>query len=173
MRYHRSHTPGTCSWTAICFMLVALSAFAAQSAWSQISPTLSSSQTFRPHTPRQVQNGAATLIGRYNPNQMLRLTIGLQPPHVAEERLFLDSVQTKGSHDFHQFLSAQEWTDRFDPSAQDEQAVVNWLVSQGLTVTHRYPNRLLVDVAGTAATIERAFGVTMNSYQVETRALYY
>ena len=172
MRYHRSHTPGTCSWTAICFMLVALSAFAAQSAWSQISPTLSSSQTFRPHTPRQVQNGAATLIGRYNPNQMLRLTIGLQPPHVAEERLFLDSVQTKGSHDFHQFLSAQEWTDRFDPSAQDEQAVVNWLVSQGLTVTHRYPNRLLVDVAGTAATIERAFGVTMNSYQVESRAIY-
>ena len=58
------------------------------------------------------------------------------------------------------------------PSVQDEQAVLDWLTSQGLTITHRFPNRLLVDVAGTAATIERVFGVTMNSYQVGSRTCY-
>jgi len=36
----------------------------------------------------------------------------------------------------------------------------------GLTVTQRYPNRLIVDVEGTAGTVEKAFGVTINNYKV-------
>ena len=172
MRYDQLHKLRTSSWTVTCLVFVTLSALVAQPAWSQVSPTLSSSKIFRPHTPRLVQDGTATLIGHYPPNQMLRLTIGLQPPHVEEEQQFLESLQTKGSHDFHQFLTAQEWTERFDPSVQDEQAVVDWLTSQGLAVTHRFPNRLLVDVEGTAATIERAFGVTMNRYQAGDRTIY-
>ena len=172
MRYHHSPKAVKASWTTPAIVLVALLAIAASPAWSQVSPTLSSSTTFRPHTPLKVQDGTATLVGHYNPNQMLRLTIGLQPPHVQEERQFLDSLETKGSHDYHQFLSAEEWTKRFDPSVEDEQAVVDWLTAQGLTVTHRFPNRLLVDVEGTAATIEKALGVTMNSYQVGSRTVY-
>jgi Pro-kumamolisin, activation domain/Abnormal spindle-like microcephaly-assoc'd, ASPM-SPD-2-Hydin len=172
MLYHHSPNSADLSWTSRCFVFVALFALAALPAWSQVSSTLSTSTRFRPHTPRRVQDGTATLVGHYNPNQMLRLTLGLQPPHVDEERQFLESLQTKGSHDFHQFLSAEEWTTRFDPSVEDEQAVVDWATAQGLTVTHRFPNRLLVDVEGTAGTIEKAFGVTINSYQVGTKTIY-
>jgi len=168
------HSPKSATRTCIfrCLVLVALSVLATWPAWSQVSSTLSASTSFRPHTPRPVQEGSATLLGHYNPNQRLRLTLGLQPPHVNEERQFLESIQTKGSHDFHHFLSAEEWTKRFDPSVEDEQAVVDWLTAHGLTVTHRFPNRLLVDVEGTAGTIENAFGVTMNSYQVGTKTVY-
>ena len=172
MRYHHSPNAADLSWTSRCFVLVALFALAASPAWSQVSYTLSASTTFRPHTPRPVQDGTATLVGHYNPNQMLRLTLGLQPPHVDEERQFLESLQTKGPHDYHQFLSAEEWTKRFDPSVEDEQTVVDWVTARGLTVTRRFPNRLLVDVEGTAGTIEKAFGVTINSYQVGTENVY-
>jgi hypothetical protein len=55
---------------------------------------------------------------------------------------------------------------RFAPSAEDEQAVVDWAESVGLTVTKRYSDRLIVNVEGTAGTIEKAFGVTINNYQV-------
>ena len=136
--------------------------------WSQVSPTLSSSTTFRAHTPKPLQDGTAVLIGRYNPNQMLRLVIGLQPPHVAEEQAFLESLQTKGSHDYHQFLTAEEWTKRFDPSVEDEKAVVDWLTAQGLSVTQRYPNRLIVDAGGPAATIE-SVGSSVGSRSMVTR----
>jgi subtilase family serine protease len=44
--------------------------------------------------------------------------------------------------------------------------VVNWAQSQGLAVTNRYANRLLVDVAAPAGVIEKVFGVTINNYQV-------
>jgi hypothetical protein len=79
MRYRRSPKSATRTWTLKCLVLFALSVLAALPAWSQVSSTLSASSTFRPHTPRAVQEGTATLVGHYNPNQMLRLTLGLQP----------------------------------------------------------------------------------------------
>jgi hypothetical protein len=83
----------------------------------------------------------------YNPSQMLRLTLALQPPNMQQEEEFLQELQTKGSPNYHHFLTAEEWTKRFDPSTEDEEAVVDWANSQNLTITHRFPNRLLVDFA--------------------------
>ncbi len=135
-----------------------------------VSLTTASAQV--KETPRPVRDGSATLVQHFSPTQMLRLTVGLQPPHMDEERKFLADVQTKGSPVFHHFLSAEEWTKRFDPSEQDEQAVVDWAKSQGLNVTHRFANRLIVDVEGPSATIEKAFGVTINEYQAGTRSFF-
>ena len=117
-------------------------------------------------TPQAVLDGTARLIGHSNAAQMLRLVIGLNPPHLQEEDQFLEQLQDKNSHEFHHFLTAKEWNARFGPSAQDEQAVADWARSQGLTITHRYPNRLLVDVEAPAAAIEKAFSVTLNNYQL-------
>lgn len=153
-------------------LVVAFLTLVVGSAWGQVSRSLSDSTTFKPYTPPEVKSSTAALVGRYNPNQMLRLTLGLQPPHIVEERKFLHDLQSKGAHDYHQFLTAAEWTKRFDPSAADEQAVVDWATSQGLTITHRFPNRLIVDVEGTASTIEKAFGVTINSYQVGDKSYF-
>jgi len=118
------------------------------------------------HTPRQVVDGTAIRLGHYEPTQMLRLAIALTPPHLAEEHKFVEDVQDKQSPLFHRYLTVEQWRDRFGPSAEDEQAVVDWAKSQGLTVTQRYPNRLLVDVEAPAGTIEKALGVTINSYRL-------
>jgi subtilase family serine protease len=117
-------------------------------------------------TPAAVLNGRAVLQGHYEPSQMLRLAIALAPPHPAEEQQFLEDVQNKQSPLFHQFLSAGEWNSRFGPSAEDEQAVADWAAGQGLTVTHRYANRLIVDVEAQAGVIENAFHVTINRYRM-------
>ena len=117
-------------------------------------------------TPQAVREGRAAMVSHYNSDQKLRLVLNLQPPHQADEDAFIKDLVTKGSPGFHKFLSQEEWNARFAPSVEDEQAVVDWAQSVGLTVTKRYPNRLLVSVEGTAATIETAFGVTINNYQV-------
>jgi hypothetical protein len=117
--------------------------------------------------PLEVQSGQAALLGHYNnPQQMLRLVITLQAPHPAEEEEFLRQLQDAASPNFHQFLSQSEWNERFAPSAKDEQALVTWAQSQGLSVTQRYPNRLVVDVEAPVAVIEKTFAVTINSYQI-------
>ncbi len=123
--------------------------------------------------PLEVQNGKAALLGHYNnPQQMLRLVITLQPPHPAGEEEFLRQLADPASPNFHQFLSQAEWNERFAPSAQDEQAVVTWAQSQGLSVTQRYPNRLVVDVEAPVAVIEKTFAVAINSYQIADRTYF-
>ncbi len=117
-------------------------------------------------TPLAVAQGKATLLGPYNPAQVLRLVIGLQPPHLAAEQQFLRDLQTKHSPTFRHFLTPAEWIARFAPSAQDEQAVVDWAQANGLSITHRYPNRLLVDLEAPVSTIEKAFAVSINSYKI-------
>lgn len=111
-------------------------------------------------------NGSAVLLGHYDPSQMLRVVIGLRPPHMAEEEQFLQDLMDPKSPDFHRFLTAEEWNARYAPSAADEERVVGWARAQGFTVTNRYANRLLVDLEAHAGTIEKAFGVTINHYQV-------
>jgi Pro-kumamolisin, activation domain/Bacterial Ig-like domain (group 3) len=118
------------------------------------------------HTPQKVLDGTALRVGHYNPEQKLRLALAVQPPHMDEEEKFIKELTTKGSPNFHKFLTQEQWNARFAPAAEDEQKVVDWAESQGLTITHRYPNRLLVDVEGPASVIEKAFGVTMNRYKV-------
>jgi hypothetical protein len=122
------------------------------------------------HTPRKVLDGTAILTGHYDSTRTLRLALAVQPPHMAEEEAFLTALQTKGSPQFHQFLTADEWNARFAPSVEDEQKVVDWAVSQGLTITNRFANRLLVDVEAPAGVIEKAFDISINEYQVPTRS---
>jgi subtilase family serine protease len=117
-------------------------------------------------TPRAVLDGSVRLVEHYNPSSMLRLEITLTPPHPAEEAQFLEEVQDRTSPLFHQFLSAEDWNARFGPSAGDEQAVVDWAVSQGLTITYRYSHRMAVDVEAQVGVIEKAFGVTIDKYRV-------
>ena len=123
-------------------------------------------------TPASVANGKAQLLGQYNLDQKLRLVFALQPPRLQEEEQFLGELQDRDSPLFHKYLSAEEWNARFAPSPQDEQAVVDWATSQGLTITQRYPNRLLVDVAAPTAIIEKALDVTINRYQIDSTEFY-
>jgi hypothetical protein len=157
--------------------LLAVTAFLAGSCQGRAQASTSQStsgslETLAGHTPLQVLNGVATRIGTYEQTKKLRLVIGLQHPNLAGEEAFLQELQTKGSPNFQKFLTPEEWNSRFSPSAADEQAVVDWAASQGLTITQRYPNRLLVDVEGDVATIQKTFGVTINAYQVGSRVTY-
>src|SRR3984893_5643713 len=122
--------------------------------------------------PRPVVEGRAQLVNHVNPDQKLRLVLGLQPPHTAEEEQFVRDLQDRNSPRFRHFLTAEEWSARFSPPAGDEQALVDWATSEGLTVTHRFPNRLLVDVEGSVATIEKVFSVTINRYALDSRSFF-
>lgn len=140
--------------------------------------TLLHSQTNTPiaqptrHTPPEVVNHSAQMLGPYNTAQKLRFAIGLKPPKLDEEQKFVRALYTRGSPEYRKFLTAEQWNARFSPSAADEQAVVDWATEQGLTISKRYPNRLLVDVEAPVAQIQKAFGVTINRYQLNGDAIF-
>jgi pro-kumamolisin-like protein len=117
-------------------------------------------------TPLPVRDGSAQEVGAASSAQLIRLAVGLRPRAAAAEQKFLGELQTKSSPLFHQYLSTKAWTARFGPTAAAQQAVVSWAKEAGLTVTHLYPNRLVVDLTGTAGAIEQALGVQINNYRL-------
>ena len=123
-------------------------------------------------TPVPVRDGSARNLGPYNAAQTIRLAVGLRPPHMAAEEQFLRQIQDKHSPLFHHYLTPAAWTARFGPSAAAQQAVVAWARGAGLTVTHLYPNRLVVDLAGRVGAIEKALGVQINTYQLGTKTFF-
>ena len=157
-------------------LLLLTCALTSVSAWAQVhtaatdqapaAVNLRDTPLGRSRTPLEVVNGTAQLVGRFDAQSKLRLTLGLNPPQLAEEEKFLAGLQDKNSPNFHKYLTPEQWNARFAPSAQDEQAVVDWLTANGMTVTHRYPNRLVVDAEATSQVVEKAFAIQINSYKV-------
>src|SRR5438270_8480375 len=78
---------------------------------------------------------------------------------------FLIQVYDPASPRFHQYLTPAEFSARFGPTAEDYQAVIDFALTNGLTVTETHGNRLLLDVEGPVKAVERAFHVTMRSYR--------
>jgi Pro-kumamolisin, activation domain/Bacterial Ig-like domain (group 3) len=166
MRHRHSSGSANNAWTRQFLMVVVLCVFASWPASAQAPSSAEGLLTLALHTPSQVLDGSAIPVSHYNPGQKLRLVLSVQPPHMAEEEQFLKQLITKGSPNFHKFLTPEQWNARFAPSQEEEQQVVDWAKSQGLTVTNRYNHRLIVDVEAPAGVIEKAFGVTINNYQV-------
>jgi hypothetical protein len=82
----------------------------------------------------------------------------------------IGQLNDPSSPNYHKFLTVQQFTDQFGPTAEDYAQVVSFANSHGLTVTRTFSTRLLVNVAGSAATVNQAFHVTMQTYKHPTES---
>ena len=120
------------------------------------------------HMRQEVISGEARFLNRLPATQSLRLNIALPLRNESELDDLLQELYDPQSPSFHQFLSVQEFTERFGPTEEDYAAVIRFARQNGLTVTGTSPNRMVVDVTGSVADIERAFHVNMGVYQHPT-----
>jgi len=116
--------------------------------------------------------GRASFVGAASPQQQLALSIGLHWRNQQELTSLLAELYNPHSSLYHHFLTPQQFTTEFAPTADQQRQVVDYLHSQGLSVTHIASNGLLIDATGTVAQAESAFHVTINNYQVGTRHFY-
>jgi subtilase family serine protease len=117
---------------------------------------------------KALANGQTTLISRLEATHSLRLNIALPLRNQAELEDLLQRLYDPNSSDFHQYLSVEEFTERFGPTQEDYDAVLRFAKANGLTVTGTAANRVLVNVTGSVANIERAFHVNLGVYQHPT-----
>jgi hypothetical protein len=131
-------------------------------------------QALHKHVRPAVARGQAVPVGLLPSTQRLNLAIMLPLRNQDELTSLLGRLYDPSSPDYHQFLSVAQFTERFSPTEQDYQAVVQFAEANGLTVTDTPPNRLLVDVSGSVAQIQKAFHVVIRLYQhpTENRTFY-
>lgn len=127
-------------------------------------PVFAAGRQFLPgHVPAVVSRLQS--LGHLPGTNHLQLAIGL--PLRNEQALddLLRQIYDPASPNFRHYLTPQQFTERFGPTEQDYQAVIDFAKANGLKVTALHDNRLLLDVSGSAANVERAFGVTLQIYR--------
>ena len=130
--------------------------------------------TMTRHVPEAVENGNARLVGQPSATQHLSLAISL--PLRNENALddLLRQTYDPQSPSYRHYLSVQEFTERFAPTAADYEVVRQFARTHGLTVVDTAANHMVLDVEGPVANIEKAFQVKMGLYQhpTENRTFY-
>lgn len=126
-------------------------------------------RTLTGHTSAAIS--AMQPIARKSPSETLHLALSLPWRNPDQLQELLTELYNPSSTGFRKFLTPSEFTERFGPTVADYQKLKDYVRAQGLTITGEHPNRMLLDVSGPVATIEKAFGVALNVYQhpVESR----
>ncbi|MGC8493778.1 MAG: S53 family peptidase [Syntrophobacteraceae bacterium] len=121
------------------------------------------------HVRKAVWDGQAGWEGPLPAKQVMQLDLILPLSNESELDQVLQELYDPRSPSYHQFLSVKEFTDRFGPSQAQYNEVLKFARANGLKVTGTYPNRLVVNVSGTVANVERAFHVNMGVYHHPTK----
>ncbi len=131
-------------------------------------------QVLHNHVRPAVAGGHAATLGVLPSTQRLNLAIMLPLRSQPELTSLLERLYDPSSPDYHQFLTVDQFTEQFGPTQQDYQAVVAFAKANGFTVTDTPSNRLLIDINGSVAQIEKTFHVQMKVYlhPTENRTFY-
>jgi subtilase family serine protease len=89
-------------------------------------------------------------------NQQLQLEVIMALNHRDQLAQLETALQDRDSPSYHQWLTPQQFADRFGPTTQQMQAVANWLASQGLQVTSMDRLTRTVHFAGLYSEVKKA-----------------
>src|SRR5882724_13030266 len=105
------------------------------------------------------------ILGRIPDSQNMRLGLTLPLRNQQQLQTLLQQLSNPASPNYRKFLTVQQFTDQFGPSAEDYEKVIGFAKTHGLTVTRTFSNRLLVNVNGSASNVGQAFHTSIQNYQ--------
>ena len=111
-------------------------------------------------TPKAVDLGTPST----ERNATVTVTVALKLRNTDEMMSLMQGLYSKGSPNFHRFLSTADFQARFAPTAETINSAMEQFRAQGLTVTRLSSN--LLSVSGSQAAIEKAFSVSLHTFEV-------
>jgi hypothetical protein len=111
------------------------------------------------------RGGAAPTL----PMDRMLLVLQRSPEQERALRTLLEDQQDKSSPDFHNWLTPEEFGQRFGPSDRDLQTVLSWLQSHGFQRAKVAKGRSVIEFSGTAAQVREAFHTEIHKYVVNAK----
>jgi hypothetical protein len=125
-------------------------------------------KTLTGHVPAVLRQ--LTPKGTLAETNQLHLAIGLPLRDTRGLDAFLAQVYDPASPLYRHYLSVAEFTEKFGPTKDDYASVTDFARRNNLTVTATHLNRLVLDVSGAVADIQKALHVTLRTYAHPTEA---
>src|SRR5205085_9236046 len=128
-----------CVWGLMCFLLLPTPTQAAEH------------QSVRAQVPSSERGQP---VGRLSASRNLEFVMALPLRNREGLTNFLELLYDPNSPQYPQYLTPEEFTQRFGPSERDYQTLIAFAESHGLKVSGTHPNRTLLDLSGTVVEIE-------------------
>src|SRR5260370_15119178 len=87
----------------------------------------------------------------------------------ADLQQLLKQQQDPSSPNYHQWLTPEQYADRFGVSSSDVAKITDWLQSQGFVVSNTARSRAWITFSGTAEEASNAFHTEIHRYNVNGR----
>src|SRR2546422_701175 len=118
------------------------------------------------HPEARLANDHGAVANDFVMEHML-LQLKRSPEQELALQQFIDELHTKGSPNFHHWLTAAEFGESFGLSQQDLDAITAWLESYGFKINVVYPSGMLIDFSGTAGQVRKAFQTEIHHVEVK------
>ncbi len=122
--------------------------------------------------PRRVLAGHGTHhwtnlppISHLGSSSKLGLTLGLPLRNTTVLTNLLRELYDPASPNFRHYLKPEEFAAQFSPTEADYQSMLEFAVTNHLRVNMKHSNRTLLNVEGSVADIEKAFGLNLRVYR--------
>lgn len=85
----------------------------------------------------------------------------------AAARQLIEDLHNPDSENYHHWLTARQFGDRFGLAQADLDTITRWLESYGFKVNMVYTSRMMIDFSGTAGQLHEAFQTEIHNLQVK------
>lgn len=122
------------------------------------------------HTRDEVARGTVPLVGHLPATQSMDITFILPHRNQAELEQFLKDLYDPTHPSYRQFLTVEQFTEKYGPTREDYETVKAFAKANGLQILSTSRNRMNLRVRGSVENIEKALNVKMGVYPHPTEA---
>jgi kumamolisin len=129
---------------------------------SSVSPITTSTNLSSSNILPLLSQSGVTNIGTVDPTQQLSITVSLK---LRNKDALKERIKTAhANHKSGKIVSDVDMVTNYSPDSNTHNKLLNFLTSNGLTVTKTYGNHMAIQVSGSASAVEKAFNVSLNNY---------
>ncbi|HYA10997.1 MAG TPA: protease pro-enzyme activation domain-containing protein, partial [Thermoplasmata archaeon] len=123
--------------------------------------------------PQARYQGPATFASPVDPNGTVNILVSLAFSNSTELTQLLAALQNPASPQYHHYLTAAQFDERFGGAPSVYRSLVQYLASFGVTGLTTHPDRLSVTFGATSAQVRAIFGTQLGSYLNASGLPYY
>ena len=137
-----------------------------------VSQSSGGSQTYYiPDSIGQVVTSGYSSAVAVDPTMPLTVLVSLQFNNPTMLSNYLTDVQTPGTSQFHNYLTREQFSELFSPSASTYLSFVNYFTQKGLGVS-TYRDRVSMKLTGTVDQFEKVFNTKIMNLQMNSMSFY-